>query len=141
MSLKIFKTNFLKIINQWIWSFCVILNLRNNLRKSKGVRENLRFYLRKTKGGREGVWSCFSEGKTKRTWGISLRSLSEESKKKYEVLASYSFLYSSICIRGQASCAESVFGYKFQKKILNQLKPPKNDLIEIKYIIQAIFYN
>ena len=33
-----------------------------------------------------------------------------------EPLALYSFFDSSICIRGQASCAESIFGYEFQKK-------------------------
>ena len=68
-------------------------------------------------------------------------TLSEESKKKYEVHASYSFFHSSICIRGQASFAESVFGYEFKKNILNQLKPRKNDLSEIKFIVHAIFYN
>ena len=48
-------------------------------------------------------------------------TLSEESKMEYEVNASYSFFDSSICIRGQASCAESIFGYEFQKKFLKQL--------------------
>ena len=28
-----------------------------------------------------------------------------------------------------------------KKKILNQLKPRKNDLSEIKFIVHAIFYN